>query len=82
MYKEDNPNFKISFEGFVNGDSEGDIEKKPIATTTATNTSDVGEYKITTSGGNEPTMTSLIIPILSSSKRQLSKSLGIKTLII
>lgn len=52
MYKEDNPNFKVSFEGFVNGDSEGDIEEKPIATTTATKTSDVGEYKITTSGGN------------------------------
>ncbi len=50
-YGEDNPNFTISYSGFVNGEDENAIETLPAITTTATKTSDVGEYPITISDG-------------------------------
>lgn len=49
-YGEDNPKFKISYYGFVNNENESVITA-PKASTTATKTSDIGEYSITVSGG-------------------------------
>lgn len=49
-YGEDNPKFNISYYGFVNSENESVITA-PKATTTATKTSDIGEYTIIVSGG-------------------------------
>ncbi len=51
-YGEENPNFTFSCSGFVNGENESVLETLPTITTTATKTSNVGEYPITVSGGN------------------------------
>ena len=50
-YGEDNPQFKVTYSGFVNGENEDVITTKPIVTTTATKTSNVGDYTLTASGG-------------------------------
>lgn len=50
-YGEDNPQFKVSYSGFSDGDDESVITTHPTISTTATKTSDVGEYPITLSGG-------------------------------
>ena len=50
-YGEDNPVFSLSYSGFVNGEKENVFTTYPIISTTATKTSDVGEYPITVSGG-------------------------------
>ncbi|KOF01761.1 hypothetical protein OB69_15550 [Roseivirga seohaensis subsp. aquiponti] len=50
-YGEANPEFTISYTGFVNGDKESDITV-PVASTTADETSDAGTYDITLSGGS------------------------------
>lgn len=50
-YNQENPAFMVTIKGFVNGDTESCIEEMPIASTIATKTSDVGEYKVETSGG-------------------------------
>ena len=52
FYGEENPLLPIEYNGFVNDETENVIATKPIATTTATKTSSVGEYPITVSGGN------------------------------
>jgi hypothetical protein len=49
-YGDANPSFTISYTTFVNGDDETDIVA-PTATTTATNTSNIGNYNIVLSGG-------------------------------
>ncbi len=46
-----NPAFTISYTGFVNGDDPTDVTS-PIASTTASLTSNVGTYPITLSGGS------------------------------
>ena len=51
VYGEDNPSFTISYSGFVNGDNDNALTKRPVATTTATAGSNVGTYPITVSGG-------------------------------
>lgn len=51
LYGEENPEFKISITGFVNGEDESVITKFPTASTTAKNSSQVGTYPITLSGG-------------------------------
>lgn len=43
---QENPEFKLQYEGFVYGDSEMVITKKPTVTTTATKDSPAGEYEI------------------------------------
>ena len=48
---EENPAFVISYSGWKNGETEAVLTKKPVATTTATKESEVGEYVITVSGG-------------------------------
>lgn len=51
IYGETNPNFTITYSGFVNGESESVITKKPVATTTANEKSAAGTYPIIISGG-------------------------------
>lgn len=41
-----NPEFTVSYEGFVNGEDESVLTKAPTVTTTATETSVAGEYPI------------------------------------
>ena len=53
-YGESNPNFVITYSGFVQGDDESIIQTAPTASTNATETSDVGAYPITLSGGVAP----------------------------
>ena len=48
---EENPEFVITYEGWKNGETEAVLTKKPVATTTATKDSEVGEYDIIVSGG-------------------------------
>ncbi|MCL2651054.1 MAG: T9SS type A sorting domain-containing protein [Candidatus Azobacteroides sp.] len=52
VYGSANPAFTLSYNGFVNGNNDSNIATKPVATTTATLTSNVGEYPVTCSGGN------------------------------
>lgn len=51
-YGEENPNFNVSYFGFVNGESESVVTTNPTVSTTATKTSDVGDYPITINGGS------------------------------
>ncbi len=50
-YGEDNPDFELSYEGFVDGENFNNLTKRPIVTTTATKFSDVGTYQLSLSGG-------------------------------
>lgn len=52
-YGEANPAFTIGYTGFVNGDNESDLDSPPTASTTATITSEAGEYDIDVSGGTD-----------------------------
>jgi hypothetical protein len=47
----ENPELKILYNGWKNGEDESVLLTKPIATTTATAESPVGQYPITVSGG-------------------------------
>ena len=51
VYGEENPQFSISYTGFVNGENESVFYTQPTATTTATVASQAGTYPITASGG-------------------------------
>ncbi len=53
VYNIANPSFTIAYTGFVNGDTSGDLDVTPSASTTATLTSPVGSYPITPSGGSD-----------------------------
>ena len=44
------PEFKASYQGFKNNDTEDVLTKKPVITTTATESSAPGEYPVTVSG--------------------------------
>ena len=50
-YGSPNPTFTIIYSGFVNGDTESQLDGIPIGTTSATISSPVGNYTITSSGG-------------------------------
>lgn len=52
LYNESNPDFTISYEGFVEGDSEETLSEKPITDCDAVKSSDAGTYPISVSGGN------------------------------
>ena len=52
LYNEDNPAFEVNYDGFVAGQDESILITKPVATTTATKTSNVGNYTISVSGGS------------------------------
>lgn len=51
-YGEENPAFKISYEGFVGDDTEDDLDALPSASTSATQLSDAGTYTIFAKGGS------------------------------
>lgn len=50
-YGEQNPDFTITYSGFVNGEDESVLTSKPVTATTANAKSAVGTYPITISGG-------------------------------
>ncbi|MEQ6120772.1 cadherin domain-containing protein [Reichenbachiella sp. MALMAid0571] len=49
----ENPELTIQYSGFVNGDVQADLAEKPIASTSAVPTSNVGEYAIEVTGGSD-----------------------------
>lgn len=51
-YGEENPQFSVSYSGFISGESESVLATQPTIYTTATKKSNVGDYPITISGGN------------------------------
>ena len=51
-FGEENPQFCVSYSGFVGGENESVLATQPTINTTATKTSNVGDYPITISGGN------------------------------
>ncbi len=53
VYGAANPTLTVTLSGFVNGDTPAIINTLPTANTTATNTSSVGSYTITPSGGSD-----------------------------
>lgn len=52
-YNANNPYFEIKYEGFVLGENYSVLDTKPTATTSAIQTSDVGNYDIIVSGGSD-----------------------------
>jgi hypothetical protein len=52
-YKDPNPELTITYNGFVNGESEGDLDEQPVISTSADISSDAGTYPITLAGGND-----------------------------
>lgn len=50
-YGETNPNFTLTYSGFVNGENENVLTAKPAVSTTANEKSAVGTYPIIISGG-------------------------------
>lgn len=48
---EENPPFVLVYSGWKNGEDESVLEEVPVATTTATVASPIGEYPVTISGG-------------------------------
>ena len=50
LYGDENPEFALSYSGFVNGENESVLSNKGTATTSATAESNAGEYPITISG--------------------------------
>lgn len=51
LYGEENPQFGITYIGFVNGDTETTLAKKPTAECNATKASNAGTYPIVVTGG-------------------------------
>ncbi len=51
LYGEENPQFGISYVGFVNGDKETALINKPVAECNATKVSNTGTYTIVVTGG-------------------------------
>jgi len=51
VFGEENPELTLQYAGFVNGDEQTDLSEKPIVTTSAVATSNVGEYDIEVTGG-------------------------------
>ena len=51
LYGDVIPNLTLSYSGFRNNENENVLIKKPIATTTATQSSPIGDYPIKVSGG-------------------------------
>ena len=52
FYGDDNPLLTLNYTGFITGDDERIFNSIPQASTTATKTSDVGDYPVTISGGS------------------------------
>jgi hypothetical protein len=72
-YGEENPILQLSYSGFINGDDESALKTIPTARTSATKTSNVGEYPITVSGGKATNYTFVYEPgVLTVTKAPLS----------
>ena len=56
------PPLNVSYSGFVNGDTSGSLTTQPTVTTTATQSSNVGSYRITASGAADPNYTFTYVP--------------------
>ncbi|HUB25291.1 MAG TPA: MBG domain-containing protein [Tepidisphaeraceae bacterium] len=54
VYGSANPTLTVSYSGFVNGESASSLTAAPTVTTTATLSSNVGQYAITASGAVDP----------------------------
>lgn len=52
VYGEENPEFELTYDGFVAGQNQNDLTTVPHAYTTANKTSSVGSYPIYIGGGN------------------------------
>jgi len=52
-YGNSNPSLTISYTGFVNGDDQTDLDTAPVASTSATVTSDADTYPISLSSGSD-----------------------------
>ena len=52
-YGEENPVFTVAYSGFVGTDNETDLDTPPTAQCTAKQSSNVGNYQITVSGGTD-----------------------------
>lgn len=77
IYGDENSIFSISYDGFVNKENESVLRTLPSATTTATRSSDVGEYPINVSGGNANNYTLSYIPgVLTIKKAPLSAKIN------
>ena len=50
-YNQENPDFEVKYDGFAGSDTKAVLQSPAIAKTTASKTSDVGVYAITTEGG-------------------------------
>jgi hypothetical protein len=48
-----NPEFRISYKGFINDDDESELDKKPFAYSNATKASPSGTYEIVAEGGED-----------------------------
>ena len=80
LYGDDNPQFKIRYSGFVNGESESVFTNSPTLSTTAIKTSDVGDYPITISGGKAQNYTFVYEPgVLTITKAPLTAKANDKT---
>lgn len=51
LYREENPEFGITYTGFVNGDGEESLSNRPTLQCSATVESNAGDYPIVVSGG-------------------------------
>jgi sugar lactone lactonase YvrE len=57
-----NPNFTVTYSGFVNGDTAASLTTQPTVTTTANASSLTGNYPITVSGASSPNYTITFVP--------------------
>lgn len=53
LYGETNPEFTVSYAGFVNGETVAVLDELPTVSTTAISSSDAGQYAITVTGGSD-----------------------------
>jgi hypothetical protein len=56
------PALTVTYNGFVNEDSQGSLTTQPVVTTTATTASEVGTYPITVSGAADPNYSITYVP--------------------
>ena len=76
-YGDENPQFKISYEGFKNGDTETRLTTSAVAQTDANLKSAVGDYEITLSGAESNKYSfSYVVGKLSVTKAPLVISAG------
>ena len=57
LYGEENPDFKITYSGFVNDETKEDLDVMPVAICSATESSSVGKYDITINSINDKNYT-------------------------